>query len=219
VTRAGVLLIAILIARGAEAQGPPQPGRFELAAVVGWTGSTRFPAADAFEFDSAGDRSRIFSTDSRLAAAPSYGARLGVRMADRVRVEGTFLYASPRMVVHVDEDVEDAPPVDVEERLVQLTVDGGVLVELRDAASRPRTMPFVVGGAAWFRELHDGQTLAANGSAVSIGAGVARIISGGADRGAGVRLEARAGWRRKGAAFDARTYIAPIVRGSLFVRF
>jgi opacity protein-like surface antigen len=207
-------------ASAANAQTTDDGGRFEIAAGVTWTGHMSLGAAAATETAASGSFT-LFSTSTELAAAPGVEVRFGVRLTPVLELEASSSYAQPRLQTAVSGDAENGASVTASESVRQYTVDGAVVANMRGWRIRNRATPFVLAGAGYLRELHEGETLAASGQNFFAGGGVKYALMSRPHglKGVGVRAEARALARREGVAFDSRLRVTPVLAASLFVSF
>ncbi len=220
-------LVALLLVAGYVPSAVAQPigpvaGRLELAAGLLWAGGQPLGSRDANLTTGTGATLRLFSTTSELAAAAGFEARVGVRVTRAFDVEASASYGTPELRTRVSNDLENTTGATSSESVKQYTVGAGMLwyVPLRKSSSRVR--PFVIGGAAYLRQLHEAATLVATGQTYQLGGGAKVLLASRtrkAIKAVGVRLDACAIVRTKGITFDGRRSISPAAGGSLFVRF
>jgi hypothetical protein len=155
----------------------------------------------------------LFTTNSELKAVAGFQGRLGFYLSPRLSVEGGVRYAKPKLSIRVTGDFENAPNETVEESLSQYLFDGSIVWHFgRPSAG---TVPFIMGGAGYFRELHDGQELVETGAEYHAGAGV-KIWFGGAF---GLRAEGGISIRDGAFDFEDKMRVMPVAAGSLVYRF
>ena len=118
---------------------------------------------------------RVFSTSSRLGAAPLLETRLAFTLTRRLSLEGRFGYSRPDVRTSVSGDVESAPAVTIIERIDQFAIDGGIKVRIDEWRLTGFT-PFVTAGAGYLRQLHAGQALVEQGHNYFVGGGVTRPL-------------------------------------------
>lgn len=195
-------------------------GRFEVGVGVTWTGGTSVGAADATETAPSG-RLTLFSTSTKMSAAAGVDARVGVRLTSRFAVEASSSYSRPTLRTAISGDLENGAPITATDALRQITVDGAVVMNLIGAQGVGRLTPFVVAGAGYVRQLHEGDALAVDGERYFAGGGITLLLMSRPHglKGAGVRADARALLQRNGAAFDGRLHASPTVTASIFARF
>jgi len=217
---AGFTLVAALAAVEASAQpSAPGSGRIEVSAGAAWIGTQSYGAADASETTPTNTAFRLFSTASELGSAPLFGARVGVRVAGTLVVEGDASYGRPELRVTTSSDVESATGVTATEPIQQYMIGGGATWYFPTAN---RILPFVTGGGGYLRQLHDRKLLVDTGRYYQFGGGVVYLFTSRPDHGlkaTGVRLDARAVVFKNGVAFDGGSHVAPSIAGSFLVRF
>ena len=224
VALAGALVAAALLAASpaaAQSRDRAQPGRFEVALGAIWSGRTPLGGANATETAGTGGPYVLFTTSSELAAAAGAEARVGVRLTRLLQAEATASYSTPELRTRVSADVEQAAPVTATDRLQQITVGGALVLDLPWRLGS-RGVPFVTGGAAYLRQLHEGQTVIESGQAYYVGGGVKYWFLSRPDRrlkAVGLRADIRALARTKAVALDRRTHTVPSVAVSLAVAF
>jgi len=216
VTSVAMCAIAAAPARAQDAVS----GRYEIAAGVTWTGSMSLGAAAAAETAPSG-RFTLFSTSTEVSSAAGVETRVGVRLTPRFAVEASASYSRPVIRTAVSGDVENAAPLTATDTLRQISVDGALVVDLTREERVRRASPFIVAGAGYLRELHEGDTLAVNGQRYFAGGGIKWLLMSSPHKlkGLGLRADARALLQRKGAAFDERVHTSPSVTASIFARF
>jgi len=206
----------------AQTRRPPQPARqtWELGGGLRWHGAIPFDSADANERDPTGAPFTLFKVQSQLDDV--FGAEIyvsqGFSRSWRFELAGS--YTPPQLSVSVSDDVENAEATLVEETITQLAMDFAVLYEPRNAVPSRKTVPFLIGGAGFSRELHDGQTLVETAQTFFGGAGVKRFFARGqARRSVGLRFDARALFRMNGVALDDQMHMGVVVAASIFKQF
>ena len=97
-------------------------------------------------------------------------------------------------------------------------IGGGVTWQL-PMRTGARLAPFVSGGAAFLRQLHEDRTLAETGQIYYAGGGARYWLRGGrgSGRAYGLRGDARVNFRRKGIDFENKIRIYPTLSLSVFV--
>ena len=180
----------------AQARNEPVRHRPEIAVAGGWLGGAALGEGDANLRTREGGDSRLFSTTSRFAAAPTIEVRAGVALTRRYAIEGRIGLSHPEMRTAVSADVEGAPDSTLAERVDQYVFEGAVVATL-DGLRFWGLVPFASGGAGYLRQLHEGQTLVEEGIAYHAGGGVKRAL-----------FARREGWL-KGVGFrgDVRVYV------------
>lgn len=199
------------------------PGRVEAAVGVVWTGRASFGSRDATETTGTGGTFRLFTATTELAAAPGVDARVGVRAAHRVDIEGHGAFAAPELRTQITADAEPAnAPILIRDSVQRFEIGADALwyPTLRRAPERMRV--FVAGGAGYLRQLEDSGTVIISGATFDVGGGIKLLLKSratGSWNAVGVRVDARALIRSAATAVDARAHVSPAIGGSVFVRF
>ena len=206
----------------AAAQSSSPLRRLELAGGLGvFSGAALGTQQADLRTATAGQPYRLFSSSTRMSAAPMFDLRLGVPVAGRYGVEGHAAYGHPEVRTSLSSDAEHAPDLTAVERLDQYVIDGGLIVSL-DEWSIAGLHPFATVGAGYLRQLHEGLVVIEEGSVFFAGGGVKHTIHSrprGFVRGIGARADVRLNLLSGGIHIDdsARRHIS--VSGSLFVIF
>jgi hypothetical protein len=216
------LLGLILTAWPARAQTAALPGRFEIGLGPVWTGRLALGSADANETTSTGSTSRLFSTSTELAAVTGIEGRVGVRIFRRLEAEASASYGRAPLRTAFSNDIEGALSGTATESVDQFTIGGGVLWYFPPRSSSSRLTPFVTGGAAYLRDLHEAATLVVGGRLFQGGGGIKYLLAARPAshlKGLGIRVDARVVARSGAVAFDNHARYAPGLGASLFTRF
>jgi hypothetical protein len=220
----GVLFMAIATIASVRplcAQTPP--GRLEIGAGPMWIGQNGLGASNATESTPTGSGSVIFNTSTTLKSAAGLGLHIGVRVWRQLEIEAVSSYAKPALSTAISNDIENSTAVTATETLRQYTVGGDALWYLRPPRRWPRLHPYVGGGVAYLRQLHEGNTLAVTGRTIDVGGGVKYLFGArpakNKVRTFGLRGDARIVAATKGVGFTDKTRYTPSVGASLFVRF
>jgi hypothetical protein len=200
------------------------PGRLEFDAGITWAGAQPLGSHDANLTTGTGSTLRLFSSTSDLLAAVGFEGRVAVKVTRTVDARASVSYAKPELRTRVTNDSENSAGATVSETVQQYLVGGGIDWYVASRRGGARVRPFIGGGAAYLRQLHEGATLVATGQAYDVGGGVKLLLASRTRprqlmRAAGVRLDARVVVRTKGISFDGRRSIGPAAAASLFVRF
>ena len=164
----------------------------------------------------------LFTTESGFGSAPGLDARVGYGLTKRITVEAGLVFSRPDLRTRVSNDVENAPALTVAESVEQYFVDGSLVVLLDRFALGDRTVPFVIGGAGYLRQLHEGLTLVETGQLYHVGGGVKHWLvlrDRGFMRGVGIRVDGRLYVLVKGIELRDRARPHGAISGSLFVTF
>jgi len=205
-------------ATAASAEPPP---RLEVSAGIEWIGGASFGTTSANEVVANGGAFPLFSVSTELAAAVGVDARVGWRLWRMFAVEAAGSYSRPELRSTTAADVEGAPPITAADRLRQFTVEGAVLVSPDRWRLGPRAAPFLSAGAGYLRHLHEGDAFAENGQVYAFGGGVKipMVSRERAPRTFGLRADARALVRVRGAAIDGASHVSPAFSLSAYVGF
>jgi hypothetical protein len=218
----------ILFARPAAAQGVPEWLRaraIETDIAVAWLGGEslgRVPAT-LIPNQSQGGTYELFTTDTTLASAPAFEARVAYHITRSLAVEGAFIVGSPELRTRITRDKEDAAEVTATERLSEYRVDASIVWHLAGLGGS-RAVPFVFGGAGYIRQLHQDRVLLETGHTFHAGAGLKVAFSTrphGLIRSLGLRADARVYVREGGLAVDGEksTHTSPAASAGLMVGF
>ena len=217
--------IALTLAQAASAIAQPAIGRVEVSIGAGWFGGVTMTPLSVTETQADGTLRPVFDLSRQLTASAGIEARIGVRLSSRLDAEATGSFTRPQLQLTASNDVEGAASVTAAERLQEFTVGGAAswFLVRRDASSgaMPRTMPFLIAGLAYARQLHQTSTLADGGTLAEAGGGVEQVLWSRAGRlkSIGVRADVRARVRPKALAVDGRVHVTPMFAASLFMRF
>jgi hypothetical protein len=223
-------LIALALIAGAPilASAQDTPGlrahHFTIGAGAVWSGSYDIgDAAAQLRGNGAGASPpavTLFTATSRLTPVTAPELRIGFAVTRRTALEFGAVLARPRIGVAIGGDAEAPSQQLPGEQLAQYLFDGGITwqVPLRLGA---RLAPFVSGGAAFLRQLHQDRTLAETGQVYYAGGGARYWLRGGhgASRAFGLRGDARVNVRRNGIDFEDRVRAYPTLSVSVFAGF
>jgi hypothetical protein len=197
-------------------------GRVEIGAGIKRTAEMSLRAADAEETSASGGRFRLFASETVLEPVTSVEGRVAVQLTRMIQVGVAGSYATARLATRLSSDTENIPNVTAQERLSQWTVAGEMTAELPAWKIGAGATPFLVAGAGYLRELHEGRTLSEQGRFYDVGGGLnvaLRTAPRAAVKSVGIRVDARARLRTGGVAFDDRVRVTPAVGASFFARF
>jgi hypothetical protein len=208
----------------AQSGDPLVPGRIEVGAGARWAGRTSFVARDATETASgpASVPFVLFSSASALDAAAGAEAHVAVRLMRLIQAEIGGSYSRPTLRASIGADAEKAAPTEATEVIQQVTIDGSLVVHIARWRLKGRGVPFVIAGAGYLRQLHEGRTVVQDGQTYHAGAGIRIALRSRTDtrlKGIGFRTDVRALVCRNGIALDGRAHVTPVLRASLFVGF
>ena len=229
------ILLAVLglpgIAHGQDAPTLPRH-HFTVGGGVVWSGGYDIGDATARLRGNAPGATppdvTLFTAESRITPATSPELQVGFGATDRLAVEFGLAFTRPHIAVTIAGDAE-APSQELPgERLEQYVIGGGVTWQLPIRVGTrpirlgtPTLAPFVSGGAAFLRQLHEDRTMAETGQIYYAGGGARYWLKGGhgAGRAYGLRGDARVNFRRKGIDFEDKMRIYPTFSVSMFVGF
>ena len=221
------VLLALLCAAGpasAQVANERPVRRPEVSIGGGWFGGARLGDADAnLRANTTPPQPlRLFSTNTRMAGAPTLQIDGGFSFNRRWGVEGSVMKSSPELRSSISADAEGAPGVTAVERIDQYVMEGRVVIMLDEVRLGQRTVPFATAGAGYLRQLHDGHTVIEEGRAFHVGGGLKHWLLA-RDRGllkaAGLRLDARLYVLTSGITFDDNPRPQGAISGSAFVTF
>jgi hypothetical protein len=218
-------LIALFLAPGAAAaQEAPalRAHHFTIGAGVVWSGAYDLGAATAgLRGNGPGATAppfTLFTADSRVTSAAAPEVRVGFALSRTIAAEFGLALTRPHVGVAIAGDAEAAAQQLLGEELQQYIFEGGVTWQLPLGTGR-RFAPFLSGGAALLRQLHEDRTLAESGQVYHGGVGARYWLRGGRgpSRAIGVRGDARMNFRRNGIDFEDKMRSYPTFSLSLFV--
>lgn len=154
----------------------PRRGSVEISGGVLWNGGFGVDTLPAELTANAGNDAApvtLFQTESSIAGVAGVQSRVGFFVSSTLSFEAGFQYSRPVLGVRVFDDFEDAEEVTVDETMSRYVVDGSLLLHPRRwRFAGGRGMPFIVGGAGYLRELHEGRELVETGRTFHGGLGV-----------------------------------------------
>ena len=203
-----------------RASGPtPRGGSWEIGGGVVYIQGFDLGDRSADLTRAGNDPLELFTTSSELKSVIGFQGRFGYYFSPQLSVEGGVRYAKPKLSIRITGDFENAPNETAEETLSQYLFDGSILWHFtRPPATRGGVVPFIMGGAGYIRELHDGQELVETGVEYHAGAGLKIWFGGGAHR-LGIRAEGGISVRDGGFDFEDKTRYVPVAAGSIIYLF
>ena len=213
---AGLVLAALCglpVAASAQSYGPPR-GRFEIGAgavlTMGYDAGSR--DAELTRNPSGGTSPlTLFQTTSRVQPGSGARAHLGVFVAPRVSLEGTVQYARSTLRTTITGDFESAADTQADDPLTSYLVGGSVLYHFGGR----RVVPFISGGGAYLRQLHDGNGVLLSGTEAHVGGGV----TVGLGTRIGLRMDAGISSRNRSVSFEEKRRTIPTFAAGLSYRF
>jgi hypothetical protein len=154
----------------------PRRGSLELGGGLLWTGGVDLDSIPALLTSNDGNQAppfTLFRTETRVGSVAGIQGRVGIFITPTVSLEGSVKYGRPIVTVQVSDDFEQAPALAVEQTMSRYMFDGSLLLHPRRwAMANRRGTPFVIVGAGYLRELHEGRELVETGRSYHAGAGV-----------------------------------------------
>jgi hypothetical protein len=159
----------------------------------------------------------LLTADSHFASVVAPEIRVGASVSRRIVIEGAVTLSRPRIGVAIAADPEAPAQELLGEELQQYLVGGGVTWQLPINLGR-KLAPFLGGGAAYLRQLHEDRTFVETGQVYYAGGGARYWLRGGhgSTRPAGLRGEFRMNIRRQGIDFADKTRAYPTFSLSAF---
>jgi hypothetical protein len=179
-SRRGCLTFAFLLLGVASARGQSAVPRFEATGSLFLTGATDFGTRPAtLTGNEPGNPDfTLFSTTTRLGTGIGPEARLAVALSKAFSVEGAFSWVRQTLETRITGDAENAPNTTATQPISTTSVGADALVRLTSIGfANGRGVPFVLGGAGYFRQTDDHQVLDASGAYFEVGGGVRYVVS------------------------------------------
>lgn len=218
------LLLLFLAPAMAVAQEAPalRAHHFTIGAGLVWSGAYDIGTATAqLRGNGTGVAATpftLFTTDSRVTPATSPELRVGFAITSRLAAEFGLALTRPHVGVAIGGDGEATAQQLLGEELQQYLFEGGLTWQLPFRAG-PRLAPFLSGGAAFLRQLHEDRTLAESGEIYHAGVGARYWLRGGRgpSTAVGLRGDARMNFRSNGIDFEDKMRSYPSFSLSLFI--
>lgn len=217
-------LLASSVASAAFAQDVPALGVHHVTLGAGVTWSGGYGAGDAtarLRGNGTGPTAPPFDwfrAATRVTAAIAPEVHVGFAFTPVLAVDGGIRYARPRIAIAISGDAEAPRQQLPGEQIEQYEIGAGATWQVPYAV-RGKLAPFVSGGAAYLRQLHEDRTLAETGWVYYAGGGARYWLYGGRGdgRAAGVRMDARVNLRTQGIDFEDKMRAYPTLTVSLFI--
>jgi hypothetical protein len=164
----------------------------------------------------------LFRTQSTLGGAPRVEVAVGIPATSSVLIEVLGSLARPTLSTAISGDAEGARATTATELVDEYTVGTRAIWDLRRWEWWGRARPFVTGGGAYLRQLHEDRVLVETGQVWSAGAGLRywlRRTGPRPGRAIGLTGEAGWAWRTGGIAFVDGARSMPTVALRAFVGF
>ena len=217
-TRATVVAMALSAVTAASASAQ---GRFDISGGGVFSGGVDLGRQDATltpNSTTGGSPTTFFRTDSSIESVVGVQARLGFALTSLLSLEGGVRFTRPVLRIRATDDFEDAADLNAEETLGDYLFDGSAVWHLANTSSA-RAVPFLYGGAGYFRALHEGASFVEDGLEYHAGGGIKWWFGSGTGR-FGLRADAGISVRDRGELdLDSGTRVVPIATGSLIWRF
>ena len=216
----GVALSALFASQATAQTRAKSPPRIDLSVSSGIAVGDDLGTADADLRSRSGSALRLFGTSSELSSAVPIEVRLGFTLTPRYTLEIRGGYARPELRTSITDDFEGAPALTVTERVDEYTIDGLLLIALRQ---RPRgVVPFLSAGAGFGWNVHEGLTLAEHGFSYRGGGGVKVPLSVGDRgwvRGVGVRADGGVAVFTGGLSLAEAASVRVVATGGVYLLF
>jgi hypothetical protein len=202
--------------------GPPRAPRFEIAVGLLLDREVALGESDALETTSSGPPATLFRTSTDLQRTWGPLVRLNVRARRNLEAEIFASFTRPRLSTTISDDSETTETVTASEALRRYTIGGGALWYWPRRNQAAALRPFIAGGVAYLREMHEANTLASTGRTYDAGVGAKYYLRSGTTARPGrygIRGDARVEARSRGVAFDDDLRFGPALSVSLFARF
>jgi hypothetical protein len=221
-TAFAALMLCAAAAPAFAQQGPGlRPHHVDLGGGVVWSGGYDIGAATAaLRGNAPGPSAPVFnwfSTASRVSGVAAPEFHVGVALTRVLAIDGVVSYARPRVAIAIRGDAE-APAQELPgEQIEQYQIGAGLTWQPLSLGRK--AAPFVTGGGAYLRQLHEDRALAETGRIYYAGGGVRYWLRGGhgASTAAGVRVDARLNLRKNGIDIENAMRAFPSLTLSLFV--
>lgn len=217
-----VMMVAVLLPGIAAAQTPSLLRHLELSGGIGVLGGATLGTQNAdLRTATTGQPYRLFTSNSRMSAAPVIDLRLGTALTRRFGVEAHASFGHPEVRTALSSDAEGAPSITAVERLDQYVIDGGVVYRLTDSRVAG-VVPFAAAGGGYLRQLHEGLSATDSGRVVYAGGGVRRefvVRPRGFVRTVGARGDVRLNMLSGGIEVEDRTRRHVSASGSVYFVF
>ena len=216
-------LVAVAAAqvKPAATKRPPSGPRFDVSIGGGFLSGSSLGDGAADLRTRGGQPFELFTTETRIAASVPIEGRLTFLLGSRYALEVRGAWARPEVRTSITDDVEDAAPQIVAERVSLYSLDAGLLVAFKPNRAGV-VAPFLSGGAGYIGAVHEGLTLLENGVLYRGGGGFRYPIAmrtQGRLKGYGVRADAGLVMLTGGIADGTGATRQMTASGSLFLTF
>jgi hypothetical protein len=152
----------------------PRRGSVEVGGGLSWAGGFGVDSLPANLTANAGNQAPPvvwFNTDTRVGGVSGLQARVGLFVTSSVALEARVTYDRPVVSVRVFDDFEGAAGLTAAQTMSRYGFDGSMVLYPRGSGAR-RAAPFLLAGAGYLRELHEGNELMETGRTYHAGAGL-----------------------------------------------
>ena len=223
--RVAVFLAVVCAPATAAAQAYVRPAAPNRGSIEVGGGGTFVPGFDMggrtadLTTSSATERFDLFTTESKVGPIQGVHARIGYYLSRSLSLEASVRYAKPELSVELSGDAESAADETATETASHYLFGGSLLYDFRQASfAGGRGVPFVSGGAAYLRELHEGNMLVETGVEYHATAGLKYWLGSG-DHRFGLRFEAGLSAREKGFDNEDDSRMQPLAAVGLSYLF
>ena len=223
--RVALFLAVVCVPVAAAAQvyvGPQAPKRGSIEVGGGGTYVPGFDMGGStadLTTSSPTARFDLFTTESKVGPIQGVHARVGYYLSRSLSLEASVRYAQPELSVELSSDAESAADETATEKASHYLFGGSLLYDFRQASfAGGRGVPFVSGGAAYLRELHEGNLLVETGVEYHATAGL-KYWFGSGDNRFGLRFEAGLSARENGFDNEDGRRTQPVVAAGLSYLF
>jgi hypothetical protein len=168
----------------------PHAGTVEVGGAVVWDPGYSAGSASANLTRNPGTGTgplELFQVAGTVGSTPGVAGRIGVYLSPRWSLEGGVTVSWPKLTAQTSNDFEQALPASPDDSLTRYLFDGSVVYSLTSG----RTVPFILGGAGYSRELDSGSTNMQTGNEIHGGGGVRYWFGSSGGSRFGLRVEAR----------------------------
>jgi len=216
VIRAVLLVVLLALPAAASAQpyigtSGPHKGDVEFSGAAAWTGG--YDAGDAAALETRNTNTgtgplTLFNVNGDVQSAPGVEARIGLFFTSRLSAEGVFQYSRPVLHAKLSDDFEGAAGSAADETVSSFLFGGSMLYHFGSA----QFVPFVLGGAAALRQVHEDSSETVTGLEIHGGGGVKYWFNA-SGRGFGLRADAVVSSRSKSVGFEEKRRMVPTLTG------
>lgn len=211
------ILMAVLAQQPYIGPGAPHHGSTEFGAAAVWTGGYDAGGTPALETRNPTTGTApltLFNLSGDVLSAAGVEGRIGYFFTPRLAAEGVFQYTRPVLRASLSDDFENATGTVADESVSSYLFGGSLLYHFGSG----RVMPFVQGGAAGLRQVHEDSSEMVSGLEIHGGGGI-KWWFGDGNRRFGLRLDALVSSRSKSVGFEEKRRILPTVSGGLSYLF